>query len=92
MRSEATSFAISTTNTLAAPRYARRRIDMPENTQTVKMPFTQRKDAVVMGRLASGAEKRNFKKGDELKGVMFTQNFQTSICDPEDLSTYTELR
>ncbi|GMH61936.1 hypothetical protein TL16_g03370, partial [Triparma laevis f. inornata] len=74
------------------PSAERPRIDMPENTQTVKMPFTQRKDAVVMGRLASGAERRNFKKGDELKGVMFTQNFQTSICDPEDLSTYTELR
>ncbi|GMH93832.1 hypothetical protein TrVE_jg1883 [Triparma verrucosa] len=74
------------------PASERPRIDMPENTQTIKMPFTQRKDAVVMGKLADGAERRKFKKGDELKGVMFTQNFQTSICDPEDLGTYTELR
>ncbi|GMH54843.1 hypothetical protein TrRE_jg6884 [Triparma retinervis] len=67
------------------------RLYMPDNGRKVMMRFTSRKEAVVMGNLASGGTS-SISEGDNLKGVMFTQNFATRICALEDLGTYTQLR
>jgi cleavage and polyadenylation specificity factor subunit 3 len=32
------------------------------------------------------------REGDVIKGVLFTHNFQTRVCAPEDLPQYTQLR
>jgi len=64
---------------------------MPGNCVPVRLPFAQRKEAKVLGRLA-GESTSALKEGDELRGVLFTHNFQTRVCAPEDLPTYTQLR
>ena len=66
------------------------RLSMPDNGKKVVLHFGQRKQAVVIGKLAEGETPKG--EGDGLKGVMFTRNFQTRICSTADLPTYTQLR
>lgn len=65
-------------------------ITMPPNLQEVKLKFTRRRSAKVMGSLADREEEP--KEGEPVRGILVTQNFSTKIVAPEDLSTYTHLR
>ena len=72
------------------PESKRPTITMPPNLQEVKLKFTRRRSAKVMGRLADKED--DPKEGDAVRGILVTQNFSSKIVDPEDLSTYTQLR
>jgi len=72
------------------PESKRPTITMPPNTQKVKLKFTRRRSAKVMGSLAE--TNTTLKEGESLKGILVTQNFSSKIVSPEDLSTYTPLR
>ena len=61
---------------------------MPPNLQEVNLKFARRRSAKVMGSLAE----REPKEGEEVRGIMVTNNFQTKIVSPDDLATYTPLR
>ena len=63
---------------------------MPPNLQEVKLKFTRRRSAKVMGSLADREEEP--REGEAVRGILVTQNFSTKIVSPEDLSTYTQLR
>jgi len=63
---------------------------MPPNLQEVKLKFTRRRSAKVMGSLADREEEPQ--EGEAVRGILVTQNFSTKIVSPEDLSTYTQLR
>ena len=64
---------------------------MPPNLQEVKLKFTRRRSAKVMGSLANRESEP--KEGEGVKGIVVTNNdFQTRIVAPEDLATYTPLR
>jgi len=58
---------------------------MPPNLQEVKLPFTRRRSAKVMGTLAD-------RQTESVRGILVTQNFNSKIVSPEDLPTYTALR
>ena len=72
------------------PENQRPTISMPPNAHPVKLHFERRRFAKVMGSLAKTHD--NPKEGDELGGILFTQNFQSRIVAPADLATYTQLR
>lgn len=63
---------------------------MPPNLQTVSLKFARRRSAKVMGSLAvRGSEPE---EGEEVQGVLVTDNFKSRIVEPKDLATYTPLR
>lgn len=66
-------------------------ITMPPNTQNVKLKFTRRRSAKVMGSLAS-THTDDIQEGEAIQGILVTQNFSSKIISPNDLSTYTPLR
>ena len=72
------------------PQNKRPTITMPPNLQEVKLKFTRRRSAKVMGSLADREEEPQ--EGEAVRGILVTQNFSTKIVSPEDLSTYTQLR
>jgi hypothetical protein len=63
---------------------------MPPNLQEVKLRFARRKLAKVMGSLAD--RETEPQEGEEVGGILVTQNFNSKIVAPKDLSTYTPLR
>jgi len=63
---------------------------MPPNLQEVKLKFSRRISAKVMGSLAQGKEEPQ--EGTSVKGILVSQNFQSKIVAPEDLQNYTQLR
>ncbi len=63
---------------------------MPPNLQEVKLRFTRRRLAKVMGSLAD--RETEPKEGEEVGGILVTQNFNSKIVSPQDLPTYTPLR
>ncbi len=63
---------------------------MPPNLQEVKLRFTRRKLAKVMGSLADRESEPQ--EGEEVGGILVTQNFNSKIVSPQDLPTYTPLR
>ena len=63
---------------------------MPPNLQEVKLKFTRRRSAKVMGSLANQDEEP--KEGQPVQGILVTQNFSSKIVSSEGLSTYTKLR
>ena len=62
---------------------------MPPNLQEVKLKFARRRSAKVMGSLAEGEEPQ---EGDEIRGIVVTNDFRSKIVAPKDLATYTPLR
>lgn len=72
------------------PENKRPTITMPPNLQEVKLKFTRRRSAKVMGSLAD--RESNPAEGETVGGILVTQNFSSKIVSPEDLSTYTQLR
>lgn len=72
------------------PENKRPTITMPPNLQTVSLKFARRRSAKVMGSLAvRGSEPE---EGEEVQGVLVTDNFKSRIVEPKDLATYTPLR
>jgi cleavage and polyadenylation specificity factor subunit 3 len=82
-------------------------IAMPPNEVEVKLIFTRRRSAKVMGTLAEApiAEDNDDvtnegegkavavpREGDSVRGILVTQQNSSKIVAPEDLSTYTPLR
>ena len=78
---------------------------MPPNEVDVKLIFTRRRSAKVMGKLAEAPvededamvdESRGKvvepREGDPVRGILVTQQNSSKIVAPEDLSTYTPLR
>lgn len=80
---------------------------MPPNEVEVKLIFTRRRSAKVMGTLAEApiAEDNDdvtnegedkavavSREGDSVRGILVTQQNSSKIVAPEDLSTYTPLR
>ncbi len=63
---------------------------MPPNSQEVKLRFARRKLAKVMGSLAD--REAEPQEGEEVEGILVTQNFNSKIVSPKDLPTYTPLR
>jgi hypothetical protein len=63
---------------------------MPPNLQEVKLRFARRKLAKVMGSLAD--RETEPQEGEEVSGILVTQNFNSKIVSPKDLPTYTPLR
>lgn len=72
------------------PENKRPTITMPPNLQEVKLKFSRRRSAKVMGTLADRASEP--KEGEEVGGILVTHNFQSKIVSPDDLPTYTPLR
>jgi Pre-mRNA 3'-end-processing endonuclease polyadenylation factor C-term len=64
---------------------------MPPNLQEVKLKFSRRQSAKVMGTLA---EKGLPKEGDRVQGIMVTnqKDGSTKVVAPEDLAKFTPLR
>jgi Pre-mRNA 3'-end-processing endonuclease polyadenylation factor C-term len=64
---------------------------MPPNLQEVKLKFSRRQSAKVMGILA---EKGLPKEGDRVQGIMVTnqKDGSTKVVAPEDLAKFTPLR
>jgi cleavage and polyadenylation specificity factor subunit 3 len=65
-------------------------ITMPPNLQEVKLRFSRRRSAKVMGSLAE--RETEPKEGEEVKGILVTHNFTSKIVAPADLATFTPLR
>jgi cleavage and polyadenylation specificity factor subunit 3 len=63
---------------------------MPPNLQEVKLKFARRRSAKVMGTLADREDEPQ--EGEEVEGIMVTNNFSSKIVSPDDLATYTPLR
>jgi len=90
------------------PENKRPTIAMPPNEVEVKLIFTRRRSAKVMGKLAEApataedgstdADWGNNRKvaeprlGEDVRGILVTQQNSSKIVAPEDLSTYTPLR
>lgn len=72
------------------PENKRPTVTMPPNLQEVKLKFSRRRSAKVMGALAD--QEREPEEGEEVGGILVTQNFSSKILAPEDLPTYTPLR
>ncbi len=64
---------------------------MPPNLQTVSLKFARRRSAKVMGSLAV-RDATEPEEGEEVRGVLVTNNFTSKIVKAEDLATYTPLR
>jgi len=76
-------------------------VNHPENAKTIEFKFEIRRSAKVIGALADNDQlsaknkrdkSRNYKKGDDFQGVMFTKNFQSKIASADDLAEYSPLR
>lgn len=65
-------------------------VQMPPNLAELKFRFTRRRLAKVMGSLAD--RETEPKEGEAVDGILVTQNFNSKIVAPKDLSTYTSLR
>lgn len=63
---------------------------MPPNLQEVKLKFARRRSAKVMGTLADRDDEPQ--EGEEVEGIMVTNNLSSKIVAPEDLAIYTPLR
>jgi len=80
------------------PENKRPTITMPPNLQEVKLEFTRRRAAKVIGKLANRNHNDHHhhggepKEGESVEGILVTQNFNSKIVAPEDLATYTQLR
>mmetsp|Transcript_43655 Transcript_43655/g.64032 ORF Transcript_43655/g.64032 Transcript_43655/m.64032 type:complete len:521 (-) Transcript_43655:77-1639(-) len=90
------------------PESKRPSIIMPPNLQEVTLKFSRRRSAKVMGSLAENKNRKldagstnkdgdeettvAIKEGESVSGVLVTQNFNSKIVAPQDLSTYTQLR
>eukprot|EP00560_Eucampia_antarctica_P005564 CAMPEP_0197842840 /NCGR_PEP_ID=MMETSP1437-20131217/46971_1 /TAXON_ID=49252 ORGANISM="Eucampia antarctica, Strain CCMP1452" /NCGR_SAMPLE_ID=MMETSP1437 /ASSEMBLY_ACC=CAM_ASM_001096 /LENGTH=764 /DNA_ID=CAMNT_0043452779 /DNA_START=229 /DNA_END=2523 /DNA_ORIENTATION=- len=75
------------------PENKRPTVTMPPNLQEVKLKFTRRRSAKVMGTLAAERiQEQTPQEGERVKGILVTKNFSSRIVSPEDLSTYTPLR
>jgi len=72
------------------PENKRPTITMPPNLQEVKLKFTRRRSAKVMGSLAD--RETEPEEAEAVRGILVTQNFNSKIVSPEDLPTYTQLR
>lgn len=72
------------------PESKRPTISMPPNTQDVTLKFARRRSAKVMGSLVES--KKEPKEGDEVQGILVTQNFTSKIVKADELATYTPLR
>lgn len=72
------------------PENKRPTVTMPPNLQEVKLKFSRRRSAKVMGTLAK--REREPHEGEEVGGILVTQNFNSKILSPKDLPTYTPLR
>ena len=101
-----------TTSTLHNIQNKRPTIAMPPNEVEVKLIFTRRRSAKVMGKLAEaptttdaddadmeitgeeGKDKEAVepREGEDVRGILVTQQNSSKIVAPEDLSTYTPLR
>lgn len=71
------------------PENKRPTVTMPPNLQEVNLKFSRRRSAKVMGSLADRNEPQ---EGEEVSGILVTQNFNSKILSPKDLPTYTPLR
>jgi len=88
------------------PENKRPTIAMPPNEVEVKLIFTRRRSAKVMGKLAEAPADDNddqvdenkakavvdLREGDAVRGILVTQQNSSKIVAPKDLSTYTPLR
>lgn len=72
------------------PESKRPTITMPPNLQDVKLRFARRRSAKVMGSLAKRDDEP--KKGENIRGIMVTQNYRSRIVAVEDLATFTPLQ
>lgn len=72
------------------PENKRPTITMPPNLQEVKLKFPRRRSAKIMGTLAERESEPQ--EGEEVRGVLVTQNFHSKLVAPEDLSAYTPLQ
>ena len=63
---------------------------MPPNLQEVKLKFARRRSAKVMGSLADREQEPQ--EGEEVQGILVTNNFQSKIVSADDLAAYTPLR
>jgi cleavage and polyadenylation specificity factor subunit 3 len=72
------------------PENKRPTVTMPPNLQEVKLKFSRRRSAKVMGSLAD--KESELQEGEEVNGILVTQNFTSKILAPRDLQTYTPLR
>jgi len=72
------------------PESKRPTVTMPPNLQEVKLKFSRRRSAKVMGSLADREQEPQ--EGEEVGGILVTQNFNSKILSPKDLQTYTPLR
>jgi cleavage and polyadenylation specificity factor subunit 3 len=72
------------------PENKRPTVTMPPNLQEVKLKFSRRRSAKVMGTLAN--REREPQEAEEVGGILVTQNFNSKILSPKDLPTYTPLR
>eukprot|EP00529_Nitzschia_sp_RCC80_P014456 CAMPEP_0113448926 /NCGR_PEP_ID=MMETSP0014_2-20120614/5025_1 /TAXON_ID=2857 /ORGANISM="Nitzschia sp." /LENGTH=754 /DNA_ID=CAMNT_0000340167 /DNA_START=23 /DNA_END=2287 /DNA_ORIENTATION=+ /assembly_acc=CAM_ASM_000159 len=72
------------------PENKRPTISMPPNAQDVTYKFARRRSAKVMGSLVE--PKKEPKEGDEVQGILVTQNFTSKIVRADELATYTPLR
>jgi len=79
------------------PENKRPTVSMPPNTTSVKLLFDRRRSAKVIGSLA---EQRNSssrmlmppQKGDNVQGILLTQNFHSKIVSKNELAKYSQLR
>jgi len=72
------------------PESKRPTVTMPPNNIEVKLKFSRRRSAKVMGSLADRPSEPQ--EGEDISGILVTQNFNSKILSPEDLPTYTPLR
>ncbi len=72
------------------PENKRPTVTMPPNLQEVKLKFSRRRSAKVMGSLADREDEPQ--EAEEVNGIIVTQNFNSKILAPKDLQTYTPLR
>ena len=72
------------------PESKRPTVTMPPNLQEVKLKFSRRRSAKVMGSLAD--REKEPQEGEGVEGILVTQNFNSKILSKEDLPTYTPLR
>lgn len=72
------------------PENKRPTITMPPNQIEVKLKFSRRRSAKVMGSLAD--RDQELQEGEAVRGVLVTHNFHSKLVAPEDLATYTPLR
>jgi len=60
----------------------------PRNCQTVRLQFRGQKTVKAVGKVAAGGPKR----GNKISGLLLKKDYQYTMLDPEDLSTYTKFQ